>query len=184
MRALLRVAAPSLLLSSLSLPVPAAAADPTPPTSGVYEMTGVTVDRSTGLERPIQGTIVVKVAGDRYTTNFEFSTLYPGSEATAARVTGTGEGKVEGSRLVGEAHLQLTVAAAPGVDVGFAYIPRDVSPRVRSTSTASFFADGSVRAEIENVAEAGSDYSPTRTTMTGHRRNPAESKPPPSKPAP
>jgi hypothetical protein len=180
MSALLRVAAPSFLLSALSVPVPAAAADPTPPTSGVYEMKGVTVDRTTGLQRPIQGTIVVKVEGDRYTTKFEFSTLYPGSEATAARVTGTGEGKVEGSRLVGEAHLQLTVTSAPGVDVGFAYVPVEVSPRIRSSSTASFFADGSVRAEIENVAEEGSDYSPTRTTMTGSRRKePAESKPAP-----
>jgi hypothetical protein len=180
MSALLRVAAPSLLLFALSVPVPVAAADPTPPTSGVYEMTGVTVDSTTGLKRPIQGTIVVRVDGERYTTNFEFSTLYPGSDATAARVTGTGEGKVEGSRLVGEAHLQLTVTSAPGVDVGFAYVPREVSPRVRSSSTASFFADGTVRAEIENVAEEGSDYSPTRTTMTGSRRKePAESKPAP-----
>jgi hypothetical protein len=181
MRALLRFAAASVLLSTLSAPVLAADAPaPAPPTSGVYEMKGVTVDSATGTKRPIQGTIVVRVDGERYTTNVEFSTLYPGSEATAARVTGTGEGKVEGSRLVGESHTQLTVTSAPGVDVGFAYVPREVSPRIRSTSTASFFADGSVRVEIENVAEEGSDYSPTRTSMTGNRRKePAESKPAP-----
>ena len=85
MRALLRLAAPTLLLSALSAPVPAAdAREPSAPTSGVYEMTGVTVDRATGLQRPIHGTIVVRVQDGSYTTHFELSTLFPGSQATAA----------------------------------------------------------------------------------------------------
>jgi hypothetical protein len=181
MRALLRLAAPTLLLSALSAPVPAAdAPKPSAPTSGVYEMTGVTVDRATGLQRPIHGTIVVRVQDGSYTTHFELSTLFPGSQATAAQVTGTGEGRIEGSRLVGEAHTQLAVASAPGVDVGFAYVPREVSPRIRSRSTASFFADGSVRAEIENEAEEGAEYAPTKTSLVGYRRaEPAEPKPAP-----
>ncbi len=180
MRALPCLAAAGLLLSALVAPNPAAAADPAPPTSGVYEMTGVTVDPATGLQRPIHGTIVVRVQDGRYTTHFEFATLFPGSQATAAQVTGTGEGRIEGSRLLGEAHTQLSVASAPGVDVGFAYVPREVSPRLLSRSTASFFADGSVRAEIENVAEEGAEYAPTKTTLVGYRRGEAaEPKPKP-----
>jgi hypothetical protein len=171
MRALPRLAAPTLLLAALAAPAPAAdAPKPAPPQSGLYEMSGETIDPATGTRRPIRGTIMVRVEGARYTTHFEFSTTFPGTEATAARVTGTGEGQVQGSRLVGEAHTQLTVAAAPGVDVGFAFVPREVSPRIRSTSTASFFADGTVRAEIQNVAEEGSEYAPTKTTLTGTRR--------------
>jgi hypothetical protein len=174
------LATSALLAAAMAGPV---AADEAPssatPQSGLYEMSGETVDSATGVRRPIQGTIVVRVEGERYTTHFEFSTLFPGTEATAARVTGTGEGRVEGSRLVGEAHTQLTVAAAPGIDVGFAYVPREVSPRIRSTSMATFLPDGSVRAEIENVAEEGSEYSPTKTTLKGTRRkDPAGSKPP------
>jgi hypothetical protein len=180
MRALPCLAAAGLLLSALAAPTPAAATDPAPPTSGVYEMTGVTVDSATGLQRPIHGTIVVRVQDGRYTTHFELATLFPGSQATAAQVTGTGEGRIEGSRLLGEAHTQLAVASAPGVDVGFAYVPREVSPRILSRSTASFFADGSVRAEIENVAEEGAEYAPTKTTLVGYRRaEPAEPKPAP-----
>jgi len=160
----------ALALASLAPAARAGAADVAPAASGVYEMSGVTVDRATGHQRPIHGTIVVRVEGDRYTTHFELSTLFPGSRAKAAQVTGTGEGRVEGGRLVGEAHTQLAVGAAPGVDVGFAYVPREVSPRIVSRSTATFFEDGSVRAEIENAAEEGADYAPTKTTLVGYRR--------------
>ena len=169
-RALLRLAAPSILLAALAPAASAGPADPAPPASGLYEMTGVTIDRTTGIQRPIYGTIVVKVEGGRYTTHFELATLFPGSRATAAQVTGTGEGRVEGARLVGEAHTHLAVTTAPGVDVGFAYVPRQVSPRILSKSTATFFADGSVRAEIENAPEEGSEYAPTKTTLVGYRR--------------
>jgi hypothetical protein len=164
------LAAAALLVSALTSGSAAGAAEPAPPASGVYEMTGVTIDRATGIQRPIHGTIVVRVEGGRYTTHFELSTLFPGSRATAAQVTGTGEGRVEGTRLVGEAHTQLAVTSAPGVDVGFAYVPREVSPRILSRSTARFFADGSVRAEIENAPAEGSEYSPTKTTLVGFRR--------------
>ena len=169
-RALLRLAAPSILLAALAPAAGAGPADPAPPASGLYEMTGVTIDSTTGIQRPIHGTIVVRIDGGRYTTHFELATLFPGGRATAAQVTGTGEGRVEGSRLVGEAHTQIAVTSAPGVDVGFAYVPREVSPRIRSRSTAVFFADGSVRAEIENAAEEGSAYAPTKTTLVGYRR--------------
>ncbi|HEX2486035.1 MAG TPA: hypothetical protein VHQ66_12080 [Myxococcota bacterium] len=178
-RRALSLSTPALLAAALAAPVAADDAPaPVTPQSGLYEMSGETVDHATGVRRPIQGTIVVRVEGGRYTTHFEFSTLFPGTDATAARVTGTGEGRVEGARLVGEAHTQLTVAAAPGVDVGFAYVPRQVSPRIRSTSTATFLPDGSVRAEIENVAEEGTEYAPTKTTLKGTRR-----KEPPAKPS-
>ena len=181
-RALPRLATPLLLTAAIAAPVAADDAPSATPKSGLYEMSGETVDHATGVRRPIQGTIVMRVEGSSYTTHFEFSTLYPGTEATAARVTGTGEGRVEGSRLVGEAHTQLTVAAAPGVDVGFAYVPRQVSPRIRSTSTATFLPDGSVRAEIENVAEEGSEYSPTKTTLKGTRRKEAAASKSPAPP--
>lgn len=164
-------AASALALSVLASAAPARAAEPARPQSGIYEMTGVTIDRATGTQRPIHGTIVVRIDGGRYTTHFELATLYPGSHAAAAQVTGTGEGKVQGTRIVGEAHTQLVVTSAPGVDVGFAYVPREVGPRILSRSTASFFADGSVRAEIENAAEGESEYAPTTTTLVGYRRS-------------
>jgi hypothetical protein len=131
-------------------------------------MSGVTIDKTTGIQRPIYGRIVLTISGDRYTTHFELSTLFPGMTASAAQVTGTGEGRVEGTRLVGEADTHLSLATAPGIDAGFAFVPRTVSPRIRSRSTAEIFPDGSVRAEIENEAAEGSEYAPTRTTLVGY----------------
>ena len=81
---------------------PASAAEEGAPSAapgGVYEMSGVTIDKTTGIQRPIHGRIVLTISGDRYTTHFELSTLFPGTKASAAQVTGTGEGRVEGTRL-------------------------------------------------------------------------------------
>ena len=139
--------------------------------AGRYEVTGVTVDQATGSQRPIYGTVVLKQAeGERYTSHFELATVYPGSDSVAAQVVGTGEGAVAGWRLEGTSETTLVVSSAPGVDTRFAYIPRMVSARIASTSTATFHQDGTVSIEIENLpAEDEEDYSPTRTTLVGYR---------------
>ena len=61
------------------------------------------------------------------------------------------------------------VASVPGVDPGFAFIPRSVSTRIVSSTVATIAADGSVSIEIENRPGPGEDYSPTRTTLRGRR---------------
>jgi hypothetical protein len=137
--------------------------------SGQYEVTGVTIDLSSGGQRPILGRMSLRVAGDRYTSHFELSTRYPGSEAVPAEVVGTGEGTIEGDWMRGRADTTLVAASVPGVDVGFAFVPRDVSTRIVSTSEAQLFEDGTVRIEIENEPAAGADYSPTRTILVGYR---------------
>ncbi len=139
------------------------------PEDGRYHVTGVTIDDSSGAQRPVQGTVNLQVEGSSYTTHFELDTLFPGSPDLSAEVIGTGEGTVEGNRLDGTAELQIHASTVPGVDAGFAFIPHAVSPRVESTSTAEFFADGSVRMEIRNRAAEGAEYTPTRTTLVGYR---------------
>ena len=136
---------------------------------GRYQVTGVTVDRESGAQRPIFGQVNLLVEGDRYTGHFELSTRFPGSEATAASVVGTGEGTVKGAVLEGPASTQLVAASVPGVDVDFAFIPREVSLPLLSRSKAEFFPDGSVRIEIENEPAEGVDYSPTVTHLVGYR---------------
>jgi hypothetical protein len=138
------------------------------PASGTYETTGVTVDEASGEQRPISGRVVVVVEGETYTTHFELSTRWPGG-GDAARVIGTGEGRVEGAWLRGRADTQLVRGSVPGVDVGFAFVPREVGTRLTSTSSAEFFADGSVRIEIENRPVEDEAYSPTRTHLVGYR---------------
>ncbi len=140
-----------------------------PPISGRYQVSGVTIDQQSGQQRPIKGVVTLSQEGSEYTTHFELSTVYPGSEATAAQVIGTGEGSIEGRLLLGQAETQLVVAMVPGMDVDFAFMPRSVGTRLVSSSRAEFFDDGTLRIEIENEPAEGQDYSPTTTILVGYR---------------
>lgn len=159
---------------------PESASDPaqgTEPLSfgGRYHVTGVTIDQATGAQRPIQGMIVLTEVegGSRYTSHVELETLFPGSDAVAAEVVGTGEGHVSGRKMEGTAETQLISAIVPGVDTGFAFIPRQVSQRIRSSAVAEINADGTISMEIHNEpAEGEAEYTPTRTLLVGY---PAES---------
>jgi hypothetical protein len=137
---------------------------------GTYHVTGVTIGDTTGDQRPIQGRVVLTVTDGTYTTHFELTTQFPGTQKVEAHVVGTGEGTVEGHVLEGTASLQIVASKVPGVDAGFAMIPRGVSPRVVSQSTAEFFEDGSVRIHIRNEAAEGEDqYEATHTRLVGYR---------------
>lgn len=135
---------------------------------GSYHVSGVTIDAASGEQRQIAGRVRVDPEGDRYTAHFELETLFPGSQAAAAKVIGTGSGTIEGRTLRGSAATQLLSSHVPGVDVGFAMVPRDVGARIVSSSVAEFFADGSVRIEIQNQPAEGEDYAPTRTVLVGY----------------
>ena len=104
---------------------------PTVPVAGLYRVSGTTMDADTGAnEREITGTIVIRTEGERYTATFELSTPFPGLgvEHTAA-VIGKGEGSVTGRDLDGTADTQIVTSVVPGVDAGFAFIPRSLSTR-------------------------------------------------------
>jgi len=141
------------------------------PISGMYRVEGSTIDKATGERRDISGTVILATEGETYTATFHLATTFPGTGAdpVAAEVIGSGEGKVLGRSLSGSAHTQLVVASIPGVDPSFAFIPRQVSTRLISDSSATVGEDGAVTISIESRAEAGEDYSPTKTTLKGHR---------------
>ncbi|MGI9590062.1 MAG: hypothetical protein ACR2P8_01740 [Myxococcota bacterium] len=140
------------------------------PIGGMYEVTGVTVARESGHRREIAGTVILATEGDTYTATFNLNTTYPGADqALPAEVIGKGEGTIAGRNLLGRAETQLVMATVPGIDPGFAFVPRMVSTRVASSTTATVSADGFVSIEIESEAAPGSDYTPTRTTLHGSR---------------
>jgi hypothetical protein len=142
------------------------------PISGMYNVEGVTTETASGHQRRLAGTIILAEAeeGARYTATFNLTTLYPGGgQPLPAEVIGSGEGTIEGRTLTGTSHTQLVVATVPGVDPGFAFIPRMVSTRIVSTSVTRIDPDGSVRIELANAPEGDEDYSPTRTVLTGKR---------------
>lgn len=147
-----------------------AATGPVVPLEGTYRVSGTTVDTTTGSERGVSGTIVVKTKGNTYTTTFSLNTtLHGGGEPQKAELIGQGEGVIEGRSLSGTAETQLIVALVPGVDAGFGMLPRVATARIVNSSTAEISPDGSVRIEIKSKPAPGDEYAPSRTTLRGKR---------------
>ncbi len=166
----------SLLLSLAVLPLAISCGPGTPPeaatgdvtVSGRYDVKGTTVAVGGGEKRKIAGTVVLLRDGDRYNATFELKTTYPSQGIEMdADVIGTGEGAVDGNKLSGSAETQLVISSVPGIDTGFAFMPRAVTTRLISTSAAELGPDGSIAIEISNEAAEDQAYAPTRTRLTG-----------------
>jgi hypothetical protein len=148
----------------------AADAAPAVPIAGRYEVTGTTVERATGNRREIAGTVILAEDGASYTATFHLATQYPvGDAVLPAEVIGHGKGTIDGRTLRGVAETQLVMSTVPGVDPGFAFIPRQTSTRIVSNSVTEIAPDGSVTIDIENQPAEGEVYAPTRTSMQGMR---------------
>jgi hypothetical protein len=140
------------------------------PWGGTYDVIGLTVDQRTGDTRRISGHVVLTKKNDHYAAAAELETDFPTlGGPLRTDVIGTGEGKVERGRLGGTARTQLVIQTVPGVDTDFAFIPREVGPRIRSSWSASLEPDGTLLVELTNRGEEGEKYSPTKTTLRGKR---------------
>jgi len=140
------------------------------PFSGSYRVRGLTTDVARGDTRRIQGIVVLTEKGGVYSTSAELVTKYPSAGGpVAAQVIGCGSGERSGETLSGTTHTQLVMSTVPGVDTGFAWVPRTVGPRLVSTWTARFRRDGTLVVEIRNEPAEGVEYSPTTTTLYGTR---------------
>ncbi len=138
--------------------------------SGLYDVVGSSEEVGSGESRRLSGTVVLRQEGDRYTATFELDTQFPyGDTRVAATVIGHGAGSVNGRELIGEAVTQVVISTVPGVDPGFAFVPRMVTTRVVSVSKTVIEDDGSVRIELENRAADGASYRSTRTRLKGIR---------------
>jgi len=140
------------------------------PLSGLYEVSGRTVDKATGAERSLSGTVIVAAEGESYTATFNLNTtIMAQGDPRRAELIGKGEGRVAGRTLDGGAETQMIVALVPGVDAGFGMLPRAATTRILNQSNATIGDDGSVRIEIESEAAPGTEYAPTHTTLRGRR---------------
>jgi len=165
-------AAPLLALGLLvaTLDPTLAATNPGDPWSGTYDMRGMTTDLASGDQRRIEGHIVIAKKGKGWSASADLSTEYPAEGgAVHTDVIGDGVGLPKGDRLEGSAHTQLVIGTVPGVDTGFAFIPRQVGPRIVSQWTAHFEKDGTLVVELANAPEKGEKYRPTKTTLRGKR---------------
>lgn len=173
---LLRPSLPAVSLFASILiaiaPLGATAADPaaTDPFSGTYDVRGTTVDSKSGDTRRIDGHLVLTRKNGHYAAVAELQTDFPThGGAVRTDVIGTGDGEPSGSGLAGSANTQLVIQTVPGVDTDFAFIPRQVGPRVVSTWVAHLEADGTIVVELTNRGAKGEDYASTTTTLRGKR---------------
>jgi hypothetical protein len=153
-------------------PLSASAADPAAadPFSGTYDVRGTTVDSKSGDVRRIEGHLVLTRKNGHYAAAAELETDFPThGGALRADVIGTGDGKPSGSGLAGSATTQLVIQTVPGVDTDFAFIPRQVGPRLTSSWVAHLEADGTLVVELKNRGAEGESYVPTTTTLRGKR---------------
>lgn len=140
--------------------------------AGLWEVHGTTVEKGNEANRrEISGTVVLNQAGELYTSTFTMKTLFPtpGGATVDTDVIGTGKGRIQGQSLRGIAHTQLVMASVPGVDTGFAFVPRTVSTRIVSHVKGQLLEDGTLSLEIENTPAEGEKYLPTHTVLTGRR---------------
>jgi hypothetical protein len=150
-------------------PAPAAgsAADPF---SGTYDVLGTTVDVASGDTRRIEGHVVLTLKNGHYQAASELTTDFPTQGGPVhTDVIGTGDGERHGEVLSGTAKTQLVIQTVPGVDTNFAFIPRQVGPRIVSSWKAHLDPDGTLIVELSNKAEKGEVYRPTTTTLRGKR---------------
>jgi hypothetical protein len=138
--------------------------------SGTWGVRGMTTDLASGDQRRIEGHVVLAKKGDGWSASSELSTEFP-TQAGAVHtdVIGNGEGVAKGDGLEGTAHTQLVIGAVPGVDTNFAFVPRQVGPRIVSKWKAHFEADGTLVVELTNEPEKGETYRPTKTVLKGNR---------------
>ena len=138
--------------------------------AGLYKVKGMTVEKKSRNQREITGTVTLTQEGDRYTASFNLKTDYPTPDGPAqAEVIGGGVGKIEGRELQGVAETQIVMATVPGIDTALAYVPRNVGPRLISTTTGQIAKDGTLTIEIENEGAEGQVYAATHTTLRGTR---------------
>jgi len=140
------------------------------PFSGTYTVVGTTVDVQSGDTRRIEGHLVLTLKNGHYAAVSELSTDFPSHGGPVhTDVLGNGEGDRAGDLLSGTAQTQLVIQTVPGVDPNFAFIPRQVGPRLVSSWKAHLEPDGTLVVELKNEAAKGETYRPTTTTLRGKR---------------
>ena len=146
------------------------ARSPSHPFAGMYRVRGLTTDEATGATRALQGTVIVAPDEDGYATTFSLDTAIETAQGPVqADLVGSGDGRVQDDGVLeGRAETRMFLAAIPGLDPEFPWIPGRLGPRVLSEFRMQ--PDGTAfRIEIVTRAAPGEDYAGTRTTLRAVR---------------
>jgi hypothetical protein len=153
---------------------PSAAALRARAASGIYAVSGVTVQAQTGRQREISGQLELRVEGDRYEVNFELSTTAPDATGEVPVVVrGSGRGFVVGGVLTGTTEDWMTLAtdAETLADVDLdVTLPANAGLKIVSSSQASVDAEGGLEIVLQNQPPPdGPPYDPSVTVLAGQR---------------
>ncbi len=133
--------------------------------SGVYEVSGLTVQAANGRQRQISGTLWLRANAGRYAVEFDLSTTMPGSdESTPVQVVGNGNGMIVGGVFTG-----TTAEEIAGFDPKTGDPSGTEALKVVSTSRAHFDESGLFEIHLQNSPGEGQEYSPSVTVLSGRR---------------
>ena len=166
---------PAAFAASLFLLVASTSGAEDRPQEGLYEVDGVTTVTATGDRRTILGKFVLSRLEDgAYATTFNFQTALPIPDGQRqVDITGSGDGRLEEGQLRGRAESQWLMAALPGLDPRFAFIPGKLGPRIVSSFVMAPTRNPdqfNIEIRSEGIAgDAGQGYAPTTTVLRATR---------------
>lgn len=144
------------------------------PSDGIWEIQGTTTVTVTGDVRQAYGRVVLARARDGYATTFNLQTSVLTPEGSRkVDITGSGTGSLQAGVLQGQTESQWLMAAIPGLDPQFAFIPGRLGPRIVSTfEMRPISGSDDYQIEITSVGvagDAGQNYAPTVSTFRAQR---------------
>jgi len=140
------------LFAALVVALPSQAEEPLD-VAGIYELQGETTVEGSPDRFIITGKLVVKQKGVDCTTIVEAAMRRAAgtSGPVSAALIGSGEMKLTGRKLAGEAELQSLVSEVPELDVAVPFAPRTAGPILDAVATGDVLADGSIKMEIRST---------------------------------
>lgn len=128
-------------------------AEDTPDIAGIYEINGETTVENSPDRFVITGKLVVRQKGTDCTTIVEAAMRRAaGSSGPAsAALIGSGQMKLTGRSIAGEAELQSLVSEVAELDVAVPFAPRTAGPVLDATAQGEVLPDGSIKLEIRST---------------------------------
>jgi hypothetical protein len=130
-----------------------ARAEDAPDIAGIYEINGETTVENSPDRFIITGKLVVRQQGNDCTTIVEAAMRRAAgtSGPASAALIGSGELKLTGRSIAGEAELQSLVSEVAELDVAVPFAPRTAGPVLDATAQGVVLPDGAIKLEIRST---------------------------------
>lgn len=142
----------ALLLAGLVI-APSSRAEEALDIAGIYEIEGQTTVEGSPDRLAITGKLVIRQNGNDCTTivEAEMRRVAGASGPVSAQLIGTGQMKLTGRKLEGNAELQSVVSEVPELDVAVAGAPKRAGPVLDAVAKGEVVSDGVLKLEINST---------------------------------